>query len=409
MPPASAPEDSPAPRPAPILAGSALHCLSVGALYGWSLFYRPIEAELGIGRAWLSAVFALASLVFTLCMVAAPFFCAGWKAGRVALLAGALAGSGTALPGLVGELWALFLGYGVLYGAACGFGYSAAIQSAVLAWRRRQGLAAGICAGAGAVGSVAAALLFARGIEAMGPWRTFVAAGAAYLAFGLLAAVLMRRVDMPRPARRRDGAPAPAAGETALMLRLWCGFFFGACAGLMTLGHAAGIAAAYGAAVSGAALATALVTGGNGAGRIVCGWLADALPVRAVLAGAALLAAAGLFGLALFPSLGAAFVAVAAIGLAYGGMAATYPAATARYFGAERMGVVFGRVFTAWGAAGFVAPAVAGALFDLTGGYRLAVLLAGGAALLSAAAAATLPAAAAYSAARPSVAGAGTS
>lgn len=382
----------PAPRPLPILVGSALLCLSIGALYGWSLFYRPIEADLAIGRAWLSSVFALASLSFTIFMVAAPYLCGGWSARRVAALAGALAGAGTALPGVVGTLWSLFLGYGVLYGAACGFGYSVAIQSAVLAWRRRQGLAAGVCAGAGAVGSVAAALLFARGIEAMGPWRTFVAAGAAYLAFGLAAALVMRGIAMPRPVRKASAMTAGAgAGETALVVRLWLGFFFGACAGLMTLGHAAGIAAAHGATVAGAALATALVTGGNGAGRIACGWLADALPVRGVLAGAALLAAAALIGLAAFPGLGAAYVAVAAIGLAYGGMAATYPAATARYFGAERMGVVFGRVFTAWGAAGFVAPAVAGALYDATGGYRLPVILAGVAAVLSAAAALTLP------------------
>ena len=74
-----------------------------------------------------------------------------------------------------------------------------------------------------------------------------------------------------------------------------------------------------------------------------------------------------------------------------GGMAATYPAAVAIYFGVARTALVYGRVFTAWGVAGLVAPGIAGYLYDTTGGYTLALALAAGAALLSAIVAATLP------------------
>ena len=46
---------------------------------------------------------------------------------------------------------------------------------------------------------------------------------------------------------------------------------------------------------------------------------------------------------------------------------------------------VYGRVFTAWGAAGLIAPWLAGFLYDRYGGYGLAMAMAGAFSLLSAA------------------------
>ena len=37
---------------------------------------------------------------------------------------------------------------------------------------------------------------------------------------------------------------------------------------------------------------------------------------------------------------------------------------------------IYGRVFTAWGAAGLLGPWLAGVLFDLSGDYRIALLVA---------------------------------
>ena len=53
---------------------------------------------------------------------------------------------------------------------------------------------------------------------------------------------------------------------------------------------------------------------------------------------------------------------------------------------------VYGRVFTAWGAAGLLAPWFAGTLFERSGGYTTALIVAGATALVSLLAALTLPA-----------------
>lgn len=382
------------PHPLAVVVAGGLACLSAGSIYGWSLFYQPVETALGVGRTWLSGAFSIASIVFAVAMVAAPMLLRGWPAPRIALLSGVLCGLGVALPGLVRELWCIVLAYGLLFGSGCGIAYSIALQANVTVLPHRRGLAAGLTAGSGALGSVVAALAFRAMIEAIGPWATLVWTGAVLFACGAVAAALMRGIVMPAPGRSTAANSTESFAERRIEITLWLGFFFGACAGLMALGHAAGIARAYGGALAPVALATALITGANGVGRLGAGWLADALPVRRILVAAPLLAAAALGALALVPDSALALAVLTATGLAYGAMAATYPASVAIYFGVARTATVYGRVFTAWGAAGLAAPGLGGYIFDMSGGYGVALALAAAAGLLSAAAAWTLPPAA---------------
>ncbi len=385
------PHAKPHSHPFAVVTGGALICIAPGSIYGWSLFYQPIETALGIGRTWLSGAFSIASVLFAVAMVVAPLLLRGWPAPAIALLSGALCGAGIALPGLVRELWCIVLAYGLLFGAGCGIAYCVALQGNVMVLPHRRGLAAGLTAGSGALGSVVAAIAFRAMIEAMGPWATLVWTGAALFVFAAIAAVLVRGIVMPAPGRSAAESRAESAAERRIEITLWLGFFFGACAGLMALGHAAGIARAYGGALAPVALATGLITGANGVGRLGAGWLADALPVRRILVVAPLLATAALGALTVVPDGGLSLAVLTLTGLAYGAMAATYPASVAIYFGVARTAAVYGRVFTSWGVAGLAAPGIGGYIFDLTGGYGAALALAAGAGVLSAAVAWTLP------------------
>jgi len=71
------------------------------------------------------------------------------------------------------------------------------------------------------------------------------------------------------------------------------------------------------------------------------------------------------------------------VGFAYGSIIAIYPVAIAESFG-ERGAQAYGRVFIAWGFAGLAAPWCAGLIFDLSGDYSLAMLIAALVALISA-------------------------
>ncbi len=70
-------------------------------------------------------------------------------------------------------------------------------------------------------------------------------------------------------------------------------------------------------------------------------------------------------------------------GFCYGSIIAIYPVAISDEFG-DSGPKAYGRVFTAWGFSGLVAPWSAGLIFDVYGDYRVALIVAGMLALLSA-------------------------
>ena len=74
-------------------------------------------------------------------------------------------------------------------------------------------------------------------------------------------------------------------------------------------------------------------------------------------------------------SIALTFAALVGCGLTYGLNAVALPVLVARLYGANNMGKIYGRVFTAWGVGGIFAPWLAGRLFDVTGGYAAALLV----------------------------------
>jgi OFA family oxalate/formate antiporter-like MFS transporter len=77
-------------------------------------------------------------------------------------------------------------------------------------------------------------------------------------------------------------------------------------------------------------------------------------------------------------------VLLGVVGFAYGGIIATYPAAIAILFPGEDGPLASGRIFTAWGTAGLLAPWLAGQFYDWNGSYTPALLLAAGLGIVSA-------------------------
>lgn len=64
------------------------------------------------------------------------------------------------------------------------------------------------------------------------------------------------------------------------------------------------------------------------------------------------------------------------VGFSYGAVISIYPFAISEYFGVSLGPKAYGLVFTAWGFAGLVGPWTAGQLFDSSGQYFTALLMA---------------------------------
>jgi OFA family oxalate/formate antiporter-like MFS transporter len=77
------------------------------------------------------------------------------------------------------------------------------------------------------------------------------------------------------------------------------------------------------------------------------------------------------------------YILVAAVYWCYGTQLSVFASTTADLYGTKNLGVNYGVLFTAWGAAGTLGPIVAGRVFDATKSYQYAFYAAGVLALVA--------------------------
>lgn len=366
------------PRPSArhaVAAATTLN-LPLGALYAFSVLLKPLEALLGLGRADLALVFALAAMGFAVGMLLTPLSF-GLASPAMLVLGGALLGAlGVALAASAGGLAQLALGYGVLFGLSWGVAYVLLLQIVNLAVTSHRGLVNGYMVSLFPMGAMLAAPLFGWGIRVVGVRVTLAAFALVLLVTGLVSAWLTARSGVALPVAATGVALEAGERRRAVFWRLWLIFFLAASSGLMVLSQSAGIIAAYGGAATLAVYGTTLITGLIATARIGGGWMADWLSIPSVAAGAHGLAIAGALVLTLWPGPLVAVIGLALIGMGYGLVSGLTAAAVAAYWRLALYGRVASRIYIAWSAAAIVLPIVAGRLFDLTGGYGVAVLLA---------------------------------
>jgi MFS family permease len=350
----------------------------LGSLYSWSVFILPLEDRLQVSRADVSLIFSLATLTFTIGMLVTPLLYVRVSPARLALGIAALAGLGHLLAAsAVFEL--VLLGYGGLFGLANGAGYSIAVQSVQQVAGRHRGRWTGVIVACYALGAAACAPAFERLISAFGLASTFVGVGLTLVVAILLVSALLGRSGVGKlGGRGTQSVGSPQPWPFALM---WLAMALGSLAGVFALGHAAGLLAAPDAGATWASAAVGMVTIGNALGRVLGGWSGEGgAPQRRV----AMLQAGAAMALAAMAALGGPILLLLGLlvsGVGYGWMAGAFPMIVARYWGAERVGLIYGRLMTAWGCAAVLGPWIGGFLFDLTGDYRGALSAAAVAAL----------------------------
>src|SRR6266508_75468 len=188
-------------------------------------------------------------------------------------------------------------------------------------------------------------------------------------------------------------APAPRAAATthefspAETLRtptfyfMWVAYACGTFAGLMVISQLVPFAKDVG--LTTVAGTTLLVVGaaGNAGGRILSGWLSDAVGRLNVLR---LMIAISAVGMPILYLVGDAqitfltFVMIFVIYWCYGTQLSVNASTTSDFWGTRNAGINYGMLFLAWGVAGYFGPRVGGALFDRYGNYQAAFWIAAG-------------------------------
>lgn len=374
---------------AAILAASVLN-LPFGSVYAFSVFLRPIEQDLGVPRSVLSLVFGVATVGFTIGSLTVPMLFRHASAGLLTLACGLAGAAGIALTALATNIWLLLLGYGIIFGIGGGAAYVVLLQGVNLIVRSNKGLLNGYMVGLYPAGAVVFAPIFDWSNTAFGYRTTLWGLAGALLAASLAAVLLGRHAGMR--VTPPGGAPAGPPSRLGLtFLKLATVFFLAACAGLTVLSQAKEIVVAYGASPATAITATTAIAAAIACARVGGGFLTDRFPLPFVAATAQLLALAGALVLTLWPAPETAAIALGMIGCGYGFVSGTTAAGVAKYWPAAEYGRIAARTYIAWCVAALSLPVLAGRLFDLTGGYRAAILIAGAGNLLAVLIAFTLP------------------
>jgi OFA family oxalate/formate antiporter-like MFS transporter len=376
-----------------MLLATTLVNLPMGSLYAFSIFLAPLERSLGVGRSELAIVFATATISFTIGMNIAPRLYRLASAPTLILGYCALSAAGLGLAAVADGLTLLLLGYGVLFGVGGGAVFIVLQQGTNLMVERRQGLVNGYVVSLYPAGAVIAAPLFGWGVRHWDVRMVMGGLGVVVAVVGVLATLLSlhARARLAEPESAATAA-SQAMPPARLFWRLWFVFFLAAAAGLTVLSQAAGIIAAYGASPEIALIATTAIPAAISVARLSGGFLVDRIAVPRVMAAAHLTALSGAIALSLWPEALVSTVTLAMIGVGYGLISGSTAGAIAMYWPKTEYGRIAGLLYIGWCVAAVTLPVLAGYLFDLTGGYRVAVIVAGCGNILGAALAFFMPA-----------------
>jgi OFA family oxalate/formate antiporter-like MFS transporter len=375
-----------------LIAGAAVVMqICLGAVYGWSVFVKPLVS----GEHW---TLTQVSLNFT---IALAFLGVGTVIGGlwmdrvgprlVATVAGVLYGLGYIVAS-VGvnnhSLGILYIGYGVLSGLGMGMGYITPVTTVAKWFPDLRGLMTGVAVagyGAGALimSPIAAKLIVSRGIPFTFLWMGII--------YGVLVVLTAQAyVNPPEGWRPAGWQPTSAVSKAATtetftvaeamrtwqFWLLWFMLFLNTSAGIMIISQASPMAQQIvGLTAVSAAGIVGLISIFNATGRVFWAWVSDLIGRAPVYFLLFAIQAVIFFMLPHLTTKALFATAVAIVGLCYGGGFGTMPSFTADFFGAKYMGGIYGWILLAWGAAAIPSPLLIAHVRQTTGQYRQAIYI----------------------------------
>ena len=388
-------------------AALAVH-LCIGQAYATSVYKTSLVEHFGASLTAVGVIFSVAIVMLGL----SAAVCGKWvdaNGPRKAMVVAAICWSTGFLVGALGiatgQLWLVYLGYGVIGGIGLGIGYISPVSTLIKWFPDRPGLATGMAimgfGGGAMIASPLSAQLMAFYDPGFNPDNTesvasgsavalmFVTLGVVYLAFMLFGAFTVRvppegwKPEGYEPAKEEarslvttGAVSADNAIKTPQFWLLWTVLFCNVTAGIGILEQAAPMIQDFfreggTTAVSASAAAgfVGVLSMANMGGRFVWSSTSDVVgrkPIYMMYLGVGM---AAYVTLAMLGSTATALFVLLAILIIsfYGGGFATVPAYLKDLFGSFQVGAIHGRLLTAWSAAGVAGPLIINGFLDAQG------------------------------------------
>lgn len=360
------------------LAGIVLQ-LILGTVYAWSVFKKPLMVNHGWSETATQGTFMIIIAVLGLAAAFGGTLVDKKGPKLVAVIGAVCYAIGTLCAGLAdltGNIWVLYLGYGVIGGLGNGFGYVVPIACLIRWFPDKRGLVTGLAVmgfGAGAffIGKIVPGMIVSMGVA-----NTFFVLGVVYLVVSTAAALQFRDppkgwtpegfVQSTKTVSHADSFNFEQARRTPQWYMIWFMLFLNVSAGLgllsqlspmgqkilsMTIDDPEQLAIKGG-------LILAIASIFNGLGRLFWASVSDKIGRKNVFL--VMFASQALLYCYIPQITSATVFTIAACYLlaCYGGGFAVMPSFAADSFGPGYIGKVYGVILTAWGAAGVAGPLV---------------------------------------------------
>jgi MFS family permease len=377
--------------------------LAYGIWYSYSVILVALLAEFGWSRSLLAGAFSVFAIVHGLANPFVGMLCDKVRPPLLVGIGGLMLGSALWLNSLIATPWHLYAGFGVLTALSVALcGWLPALVMVERRYQHRLGLAMGIVSSGIGVGMLTVVPLCQILIDAYG-WRIAFRVLGCICAFSIVPAAIYLSASgsaAKSPARSPDpdefvhdlaesvatsGHPLNqsvtlhSAIRTAPFWLMVAAFFFGSMCSQTLHVHQVVYLVDHGITAIAAASVVGVVGLSSVLGKTGGGWLSDRIEREVVFVGGITILVLSVGALALLgsaPSTGGAYLYAIMLGIGYSATASLVPAMMSDRFSGLNFGSIVGIGLFGSAAGSATGPWLAGLLFDRTGNYDTAFIIA---------------------------------
>ncbi len=350
--------------------------LCIGSVYGWSIIASELIANYNFSAAQSQIIFGALIAIFPATMIFVGQLGVKIKARILGYVSGVFFLLGYLAAGFSqGSFLIVLMGIGVLGGIATGFGYWAALTTPVQWFPTKKGLITGIAAAGFGLGAVFMSEL-AENLLSNGKNVLQVLSFIGVL-YGSLIIVLSNFIVQKTPTHAHEKIKISGFIKSPIFYKLFTGIFLGTFAGLLIIGSLKIIGDQSNIPLPILVLGVSLFAVANFAGRLSWGFLSDFIGASLTIFMALMVQAVAIILLNIVDMTETSYLALSLlIGFGFGGNFVLFAKETANVFGIKNLGIVYPYVFLGYAIAGIAGPFSGGLMFDISGSYTYAILLA---------------------------------